>query len=75
MVQLQKTYIVAKYTFREMMKSRILWNVAALGLIIAILTFVATEFTFGVPQRVALDLGLAALSISRYRLSLSKSSL
>ena len=70
MVQIYKSFIVAKYTFRELIKSRILWNVVGLGGIISILTFVATEFTFGVPQRVALDLGLGALSISSYGIAL-----
>ena len=70
MVQLEKSFIVARYTFREMMKSRILWNVAVLGTVIAIMTFVATEFTFGVPQRVALDLGLGSLSISSYGIAI-----
>lgn len=70
MMQLGKTFIVARYTFQEMLKSRILWNVIVLGGIIALMTFVATEFTFGVPQRVALDLGLGSLSISSYGIAL-----
>ena len=70
MMQLEKTFIVARYTFQEMLKSRILWNVIVLGGIIALMTFVATEFTFGVPQRVALDLGLGSLAISSYGISL-----
>lgn len=70
MRQLEKSLIIAKYTFREMLRSRILWNVVVLGAIIALMTFVATEFTFGVPQRVALDLGLGSLSISSYGIAL-----
>ena len=70
MRQIEKTQIIARYTFREMLRSRILWNVVVLGGIIAILTFVATEFTFGVPKRVALDLGLASLSVSSYGIAL-----
>jgi ABC-2 type transport system permease protein len=70
MSQVAKTYIVAKYTFKEMLKSKILWNVALLGLGIAVVTFVASEFTFGVPHRVALDLGLGSLSVSSYGIAI-----
>ncbi len=70
MSQLNKIWIIATYTFREMLKSRILWNVVLLGIVIAIITFVATEFTFGVPHRVALDLGLGSLSISSYGIAI-----
>jgi ABC-type transport system involved in multi-copper enzyme maturation permease subunit len=64
--QVKQSLIIAHYTFKEMLKSKILWNVAILGLLISIATMVATEFTFGVPSRVALDLGLGSLSVSSY---------
>ena len=70
MLQISKVSIVARYTFREMLKSKILWNVVLLGMAIAVITYVATEFTFGVPHRVALDLGLGSLSISSYGIAL-----
>jgi len=70
MSQLVKTWTVARYTFREMIKSKILWNVVLLGIVIAIITFVAAEFTFGVPHRVALDLGLGSLSVSSYGIAI-----
>lgn len=66
MSQLKQSLTIAQYTFKEMLKSKILWNVAILGLIISIATMIATEFTFGVPSRVALDLGLGSLSLSSY---------
>ena len=70
MVQLSKTLLIARTTFREMLKSKILWNVGVIGLLMAILTYVSSEFTFGAPLRVAIDIGLASLSLSSYVITL-----
>lgn len=70
MEQVQKTLVIARYTFLEMLKSKMLWNVALLGAFIAVCTYVASEFTFGVPTRVAIDLGLGSLSLSSYSIAL-----
>jgi len=65
-----KIQIVAKYTFREILKSKILVNVFFIGLALMGLVYVATEFTFGVPEKVALDFGLGMLSLSSLGIAL-----
>lgn len=65
-----KIFIVAYYTFKEILKSKILINVFFAGLGLMLVTFVATEFTYGVPERVALDFGLGMLSLSSLAISL-----
>lgn len=65
-----KILIVAYYTFKEILKSKILVNVFFAGLALMIVTFVATEFTYGVPERVALDFGFGMLSLSSLAISL-----
>jgi ABC-type transport system involved in multi-copper enzyme maturation permease subunit len=67
---LDKIRVVASYTFQEIWKSKILLNVFFIGLGLVSVTFVATEFTFGVPERVALDFGLGMLSLSSLGISL-----
>jgi ABC-2 type transport system permease protein len=67
---LNKTLIIALYTFKEIWKSKILLNVFFVGIGLMVVTYVATEFTFGVPERVALDFGLGMLSISSLGISL-----
>lgn len=59
-----KILIISKYTFKEIMKSRILYGTGVLALSIVVLTFIATEFTYGVPEKVSLDFGLGLLSLS-----------
>lgn len=67
---LQKILIVAKYTFKDILKSKILLNVFFIGIGLMVVTYVATEFTYGVPERVALDFGLGMLSLSSLAISL-----
>jgi ABC-2 type transport system permease protein len=66
----KKISIVASYTFKEILKSKILLNVFFIGIGLMVVTYVATEFTYGVPQRVALDFGLGMLSLSSLSISL-----
>ena len=65
-----KSLVVALYTFKEILKSKILINVFFVGLGLMIVTYVATEFTYGVPERVAVDFGLGMLSLSSIAISL-----
>lgn len=67
---LNKMLTIAYYTFKEIWKSKILLNVFFIGIGLMIVTYVATEFTYGVPERVALDFGLGMLSLSSLGISL-----
>lgn len=67
---LDKIRYISYYTFKELFKSKILLNVFFVGLGLMVLVYVATEFTYGVPERVALDFGLGMLSISSIAISL-----
>jgi len=65
-----KILTVAYYTFKEILKSKILLNVVFAGIGLMVVTYVATEFTYGTPARVALDFGLGMLSLSSLAISL-----
>jgi ABC-2 type transport system permease protein len=66
----QKIFIIAFYTLKEILRSKILLSVFFAGLLLIVMTFVATEFTYGVPERVALDFGMGMLSLSSLGISL-----
>jgi ABC-2 type transport system permease protein len=70
MKELSKIGIIAAYTSREILKSKILLNVFLIGIGLAVMVYVATEFTYGVPEKVALDFGLGMLSLSSLGISL-----
>lgn len=57
---------VAWFTFKDLLRSKFIWNIPVLGFLLVLTTFVAREFTYGVPERVATNLGLAALNLSAY---------
>lgn len=65
-----KLFIISLYTLKEILKSRILYITLVMGVALAVVTYVATEFTFGVPEKVALDFGLGMLSLSSLGISL-----
>lgn len=57
-------YYVAKQTFQEIYESKVLMNVAFLGVFLFLVTYVVSEFSYGVANKVTLDIGLGALSLS-----------
>ncbi|WP_127715240.1 ABC transporter permease [Halobacteriovorax sp. HLS] len=59
-----KVWVIARFTFLELYKSKILMNVLMLSLALLGVSYVATEFTYGVPSRVAIDFGLGVTTIS-----------
>lgn len=61
---------IGKFTFKEIIKSKILMNILFLGLGLLLTTFVAYNFTYGEPQRVALDFGIGMLSLSTIGISI-----
>ncbi len=67
---LHKIFIIANYTLKDVLKSRLLLNVLLIGVGLVVITLVATEFTYGVPERVAVDFGLGCLTLSCNTISL-----
>lgn len=64
MKELNKIKVIAFYTFQEILKSKILYNILFLGLGLLVITYIAQQFTYGAPSRVALDFGMGTLSLS-----------
>lgn len=62
--EIRNIFIISKYTFAEVLKSRILLNIFFLGIALLFFSYTATEFTFGAATKIALDFGLGALSFS-----------
>lgn len=68
--ELNKIFIVAKYTFMEVYRSKVMFNVILLGMVMLMVCFVASELTYGTPEKIALDFGLGMLSISAVGIAL-----
>lgn len=61
---MNKLFIVARYTFYEAVKSRLLFNVIFLGGAIILASFISSELTYGKPEKVAIDVGIGLTSIA-----------
>ena len=61
---------VSKYTLMEILKSRVLINTIFISVAIFVVVLVASELSYGNPQKIALDLGLGALTLSLYIIAL-----
>ena len=60
---MNSVYTVAKYTFIELFKSKITYASFILGFFVILISYIASEFTYGSADIVALDIGLGILSI------------
>ncbi|MGB0453860.1 MAG: ABC transporter permease [Bacteriovoracaceae bacterium] len=65
-----KTFLIAKYTFVEIFKSRVILNCFFLGLALILSVYVASEFTYGTPLKVALEFGFGMTSLSAIAISI-----
>lgn len=70
MSEVKKILTISKFTVKEVVQSKILFNVIFLGLFLLLVTAIAFKFTYGSPSRVALDFGLGTLSLSAIGISL-----
>jgi ABC-2 type transport system permease protein len=61
---------VAKYTFIEVYRSKLMMSIGFIGLGLIILCYVASEFAFGAPAKIALDVGLGILSLSNVAIAI-----
>jgi ABC-2 type transport system permease protein len=61
---MKKTFIVAKYTFIEVYRSKVMFSILFIAMGLVVISYVASEFAFGAPAKVALDFGFGLTSIS-----------
>ncbi len=61
---MKKTLIVAKYTFIDVYRSKVMVSILFMGIGLLIATYIASEFAYGAPAKVALDFGLGLMTIS-----------
>lgn len=55
---------VTKFTFLEVYRSKIMVSLIFLALGLIVISYVASEFAYGAPDKIALDVGLGVMSIS-----------
>lgn len=61
---MKKTLIVAKYTFIEVYRSKVMFSIIFIAIGLIVISYVASEFAYGAPAKVALDFGYGLTAIS-----------
>jgi ABC-type transport system involved in multi-copper enzyme maturation permease subunit len=67
---MNKTLLMAKFTFIEVYRSKIVIALLVLAIITFVISFLASSFAYGAPERVALDIGLGLMSLSNVVISI-----
>lgn len=67
---MRDSFVIAYYTLKGILRSKILYNIFFLGLALIVITYVAYQFTYGTPTRVALNFGLGTFSLSSIIISI-----
>ncbi len=67
---MNKTLTVAKYTFIEVYRSKVMLSIVFIAIGLIIISYVASEFAYGAPAKVALDFGYGLTSISNIIMSI-----
>lgn len=61
---MNKTFIVSKYTFIEVYRSKVMLSILFIAMGLVAISYIASEFAYGAPAKVALDFGFGLTSIS-----------
>ncbi|MDO9181767.1 MAG: ABC transporter permease subunit, partial [Bacteriovorax sp.] len=67
---MNKTSVVAKYTFIEVYRSKVMLSIVFIAIGLVFISYVASEFAYGAPAKVALDFGFGLTSISNLIMSI-----
>nr|BDT26665.1 ABC transporter permease [Bacteriovorax sp. HI3] len=61
---MNSVFTVTKFTFLEVYRSKLMMSLVFLAMGLLLVTYVASEFAYGAPAKVALDVGLGIMAIS-----------
>ncbi len=61
---MKNVFTVARFTFIEVYRSKVMTSIVFLAIFLLFVTYVASEFAYGAPAKVALDFGLGIITLS-----------
>jgi ABC-type transport system involved in multi-copper enzyme maturation permease subunit len=67
---MKHTLTVAKFTFIEVYRSKVMASIIFMAAGLLLITYIASEFAYGAPAKIALDLGLGLMTISNLIMSI-----
>ena len=67
---MKNTYVIAKFTFIEVYRSKIMIGLLILAMSLLLVTYIASEFAYGAPAKIALDFSVGIMSFSNLMVSI-----
>lgn len=67
---MKKALSVAHYTFIEVYRSKVMFSIAFIAIGLVLVSYIASEFAYGAPAKVALDFGFGLMSISNLAMAI-----
>jgi len=67
---MKNTLIVSKFTFIEVYRSKVMMSIIFMALALLLITYIASEFAYGAPVKVALDFGLGVMTLSNFGMAI-----
>ena len=64
MIRPKKVILISRATIKELVSGQIFLIAFFIGLVLAILSYVGVELSYGAPKKVALDFGMGLISIA-----------
>lgn len=66
---MKNALLIAKFTFVEVYRSRLMYGLVILALALFLVSYIASEFAYGAPDKIALDFSIGAMSFSSLMIS------
>ncbi len=67
---MKTTLVVSKFTFIEVYRSKVMTSILFLALGLILITYIASEFAYGAPAKIALDFGLGIMTLSSFGMAI-----
>lgn len=67
---MKKIFLVSQVTLKEVFRTKILNGLIGLSFVLLVLIYIASEFAYGAPEKVALDIGFGILSLSNMAIAI-----
>lgn len=67
---MKNIFVISKYTFIEVYRSKVMLGILFLSVAMIFMTFIASAFAYGAPEKVALDFSIGIMSVTNLLMSI-----
>lgn len=67
---MKNIFVISKYTFIEVYRSKVMLGILFLSVAMIFMTFIASAFAYGAPEKIALDFSIGIMSVTNLLMSI-----